>query len=59
MLLKALGTRSVFTASTVDQLPKEIAAALMFGAPLSIAIPDVDRTQHLLMLGANPLASNG
>src|ERR671914_790862 len=59
VLLKALGTRSVFSASTVDQRPKEIANALMYGAPLSVAIPDVDRTQHLLMLGANPLASNG
>jgi anaerobic selenocysteine-containing dehydrogenase len=59
VLLKALGTRSIFSASTVDQRPKEIAAALMFGAQLSVAIPDVDRTQHLLMLGANPLASNG
>src|SRR5918999_148301 len=59
VLLKALGTRSVFSASTVDQRPKEIAAALMFGAPLSVPVPDVDRTRHLLMLGANPLASNG
>src|SRR5918992_195297 len=59
VLLKALGTRSVFSASTVDQRPKEIANALMYGAPLTVAIPDVDRTQHLLMLGANPLASNG
>src|SRR5918998_1400485 len=59
VLLKALGTRSVFSASTVDQRPKEIANALMYGAPLSVAIPDVDRTQHLLMLGANPLESNG
>src|SRR5215216_7626588 len=58
-LLKTLGTRSVYSASTVDQRPKEIANALMYGAPLSVAIPDVDRTQHLLMLGANPLASNG
>ena len=58
-LLKALGTRSVFSASTVDQRPKEIANALMYGAALTVAIPDVDRTQHLLMLGANPLASNG
>jgi len=58
-LLKTLGTRSVFSASTVDQRPKEIASGLMYGAPLSIAIPDVDRTQHLLMLGANPLESNG
>jgi anaerobic selenocysteine-containing dehydrogenase len=59
VLLKALGTRSIFTASTVDQRPKEIAAGLMYGASLSVAIPDVDRTRHLLMLGANPLASNG
>src|SRR5918992_627571 len=59
VLLKALGTRSVFSASTVDQRPKEIANGLMYGAALSVAVPDVDRTQHLLMLGANPLASNG
>ncbi len=59
VVIKALGTHSVFSASTVDQRPKEIACALMFGAPLSVPIPDVDRTMHLLMLGANPLASNG
>jgi anaerobic selenocysteine-containing dehydrogenase len=59
VLIKALGTHSVFSASTVDQRPKEIACALMFGAPLSVPIPDVDRTMHLLMLGANPMASNG
>src|SRR3954471_20525450 len=59
VLTKALGTRNVFTASTVDQRPKEIASALMFGGSLTIAIPDVDRTDHLLILGANPLASNG
>jgi anaerobic selenocysteine-containing dehydrogenase len=59
VVLKALGTRSVYSASTVDQRPKEIANGLMYGAALSVAIPDVDRTQHLLMLGANPLASNG
>jgi anaerobic selenocysteine-containing dehydrogenase len=58
-LLKALGTRSLYSASTVDQRPKEIANGLMYGASLSVAIPDVDRTQHLLMLGANPLDSNG
>src|SRR5918997_1604894 len=59
VLLKALGTRSVFSASTVDQRPKEVACGLMFGAALTVPIPDVDRTRHLLMLGANPLASNG
>ena len=57
--LKALGTRNLFTATTVDQMPKHVSAGHMFGAPLSIPVPDVDRTDHLLMLGANPLASNG
>ncbi len=57
--LKALGTTNVYSASTVDQRPKEIAAALMFGAQLTVPVPDLDRTDHLLMLGANPYASNG
>ena len=57
--LKALGSRNVYTASTVDQMPKHVSAGLMFGHPLSIPVPDVDRCMHLLMLGANPLASNG
>ncbi len=59
VLLKAMGSRNLFSASTVDQMPKHVSAGLMFGAALSIPIPDVDRTDHLLMLGANPLASNG
>jgi anaerobic selenocysteine-containing dehydrogenase len=59
VLLKALGSRNVFSASTVDQMPKHVSAGLMFGAMSSIPVPDVDRTDHLLMLGANPLASNG
>jgi anaerobic selenocysteine-containing dehydrogenase len=57
--LKALGTKNVFSASTVDQMPKHVSAGLMFGTMISIPVPDVDRTDHLLMLGANPLASNG
>lgn len=59
VLLRALGTRNIFSASTVDQMPKQVASGLMFGTGLSIAIPDVDRTDHLLILGANPFASNG
>jgi anaerobic selenocysteine-containing dehydrogenase len=58
-LLRALGTTNVFSASTVDQRPKEISAALMFGGGLNIPVPDVDRTDFMLMLGANPYASNG
>lgn len=59
LLLKALGTKSRFTATSVDQLPQHVASATMFGHPLLIPIPDLDRTQHLVILGANPLASNG
>jgi anaerobic selenocysteine-containing dehydrogenase len=53
-LVRAIGTRNVYTASTVDQRPKELAAALMFGGGLIIPVPDIDRTDFLLMLGANP-----
>jgi len=58
-LVKALGTRSVFSASTVDQMPKHVSSGLMFGHPLTIPVPDIDRTDYLLMMGANPKASNG
>ncbi len=58
-LIKALGTTNVFSASTVDQRPKEVASGLMFGGGLTVPVPDVDRTDFLLMLGANPYASNG
>ena len=58
-LIKAIGTRNIFSASTVDQMPKQVASGLMFGGGLSVVVPDVDRTDHLLVLGANPLVSNG
>ncbi len=58
-LLKALGTRSQFSASSVDQMPKHVSSGYLFGSPLTIPVPDIDRTDYLLMLGANPLASNG
>jgi anaerobic selenocysteine-containing dehydrogenase len=59
VLLKAIGTKNVFSASTVDQYPKQAASAMLFGTGTTIAIPDLDRTDYLLCLGANPLASNG
>ncbi len=57
-VIGALGSRNRFSASTVDQRPKEISAAIMFGS-VSVPVPDLDRTDYLLMLGANPYASNG
>ncbi len=59
VLLKALGTRNVFSASTVDQMPKHVSSGHMFGAGFTIPIPDVDHTDYMLILGANPLVSNG
>jgi anaerobic selenocysteine-containing dehydrogenase len=59
VLLRALGTPNVFSATTVDQMPKQVAVAALFGTGLSIPIPDLDRTQYLMILGANPLVSNG
>jgi len=58
-LAKALGTKNVFSASTLDQMPKQLSAGLMFGHWLSIPVPDIERTQWLLVIGANPIASNG
>jgi anaerobic selenocysteine-containing dehydrogenase len=58
-LIRALGTTNVYSASTVDQRPKEVSSGLMFGGALTVPVPDIDRTDFLLMLGANPYASNG
>ncbi|CAL9322562.1 molybdopterin oxidoreductase family protein [Streptomyces sp. SudanB52_2052] len=59
VLLAGLGTRSVFTASTVDQMPKHVSSGLLYGDANAIPVPDLDRTDHLLLIGANPLESNG
>lgn len=59
LLLGALRTRNVFTASTLDQMPKHVSSGLLFGDAHAIPVPDLDRTDHLLLIGANPLESNG
>jgi len=58
-LIQALGTRNVYSASTVDQMPRHVSSGLMWANPGAMAIPDLDRTQYLLMLGADPYESNG
>ena len=58
-LKRSLNTRNRFAATSVDQLPHHLAASLMFGHGLMIPIPDIDNTDYMLMLGANPAASNG
>ena len=59
VLRKALGSRNLFTAATVDQMPKHVSSGLLFGGIYSIPVPDVDRTDFLLLLGADPFSSNG
>jgi anaerobic selenocysteine-containing dehydrogenase len=58
-MVKQLRTRNRFSATSIDQLPHMLASYLLYGHQLMIAVPDIDRTSYLLMLGANPLASNG
>ncbi len=58
-LTRAIGTANVFSASTLDQMPKQLSAGWMFGHWLSVPVPDLDRTDLLVVLGANPVASNG
>jgi anaerobic selenocysteine-containing dehydrogenase len=59
VFLRALGGKWRFSATSVDQLPKMVSSCLLFGAPLAVPVADIDHTDFLLVLGANPLASNG
>ncbi len=58
-LVRAIGTKNVFSASTLDQMPKQLSNGLLFGHWLSTPVPDIERCEYLLILGANPMASNG
>ena len=59
LLGKVLRTHNLFNPCSQDSNPKLFACQQMYGDPLSVPIPDVDRIDFLLMLGANPVASNG
>ena len=56
---RILDTKNLYSASSADQNPQMLAAWGMFGSPLSMPVPDLDRTELLLVIGANPLVSNG
>ena len=58
-LVRALKTRNLFSASTLDQMPKHVACGYLYGNAFAFTVPDVDRTDHLVVIGANPLVSNG
>src|SRR5262249_60277986 len=61
VLKRALASRSVFNASAIDTLPREVQTGLMFGGPFpsGVPVPDIDRTHSLLIIGANPAVSPG
>lgn len=56
---RALKTKNRYSASSVDQLPHHVAAQFMLGHTLLNPVPDLDRTEYLLIIGGNPLVSNG
>src|SRR6185503_6177423 len=59
LIIRGLGTHQVFSASTLDQMPKHVALGYLFGSPVAFTVPDLDRTDYLVIIGANPLVSNG
>ncbi|WP_205474772.1 molybdopterin-dependent oxidoreductase [Nocardioides sp. SYSU D00038] len=58
-LVRTLRTRNKFSATSVDQMPHQLVAWQLYGHQLLLPIPDIDRTSWFLVLGANPMASNG
>lgn len=58
-LSQALGHSVRFTASTVDQLPRQVASGFVFGTAAAVPVPDIDHTDMLVVVGANPMVSNG
>jgi anaerobic selenocysteine-containing dehydrogenase len=59
LALRTLGTKNMYSATSLDQLPHMLAALQMFGNQLLMPVPDVDRAELMICIGANPLASNG
>ncbi len=59
LLLRRLGTRNQYSATSADQLPHMLSSLTMFGSQVLLPVPDVDRTHHMMILGGNPLVSNG
>jgi anaerobic selenocysteine-containing dehydrogenase len=59
VLQRALGSKHVFSAGALDTWPRFVQAGSMYGGPLRCPVPDLERTAYLLVVGANPLVSNG
>jgi len=59
LTLRALSTDNRYSATSVDQLPQMLASELLYGSSIFMPVPDIDRTDYCLMLGANPAVSGG
>lgn len=57
--IRSLKTKNRYSATSLDQLPHHLAADFMFGHQFLIPVPDIKRTDFWLILGGNPLVSNG
>ncbi|MFI1915447.1 molybdopterin-dependent oxidoreductase [Nocardia sp. NPDC020380] len=55
----AAGLHHVYSAGSQDVNNRFVASALLYGSPTSVPVPDLDRTDFLLMIGANPVVSHG
>jgi anaerobic selenocysteine-containing dehydrogenase len=58
-LKRAIGTRTQFSASTLDQMPHQVANLAVYGHSGLWGVADIDRTETMIILGGNPMASNG
>ncbi|MCZ4548506.1 molybdopterin-dependent oxidoreductase [Gordonia rubripertincta] len=58
-LISAVGTRNIYSPASVDTWPKNLAHMLLYGGGLGLSLPDIDRTDYFLVLGSNPMVSNG
>lgn len=58
-LRNAIGTNNHYSATSLDQLPHMLVAHLIYGHQYMIPVPDIDHSNFMLLIGANPLASNG
>ena len=59
ILMKAVGSKNVYSATSMDQLPHHFSAHFMFSHEMRLPLPDMDSTYYMIIMGANPLASNG
>ncbi|MGB3442458.1 MAG: molybdopterin-dependent oxidoreductase [Actinophytocola sp.] len=58
-LIQSLASKNVYSSGTIDHMPKHVACGHLYGDPFAIAVPDIDRTDYFLVIGANPMESHG